>query len=59
MSKQKFDELGNLADPIIRWLNKNFDQHTIIVIQNDRVDLYRGEMGSSLCYYNPLKSSEE
>ena len=56
MNKQLLDNLGKLIAPVIEFLNDNFDPHTIIIIQDDRFDVFRGEMGSGIGY---LKRKEE
>lgn len=50
MNKQFWDNLGKLIAPVIEFLNDNFDPHTIIIIQDDRFDVFRGEMGSGIGY---------
>lgn len=51
MNKQLLDNLGQLITPVIEFLNDNFDPHTIIIIQDDRFDVFRGEMGSGIGYF--------
>lgn len=51
MNKQLLDNLGKLITPVIEVLNNNFDPHTIIIIQDDRFDVFRGEIGSGIGYF--------
>lgn len=51
-------ELGGLGTPIVNFINKNFDPHTIVIITNDRIDLYRGEMGAGIGYFMDRKEKE-
>lgn len=41
--KLKIDELRNLALPVIKYINDNYDPHTKIIVEYDRVELVRGE----------------
>ncbi len=51
MSQEKIKKLGELASPIIQWLNDNFDPHTVVVIQFDRADVLRAEFGAGIAYF--------
>lgn len=55
MSQEKIKKLGELASPIIQWLNDNFDPHTVVVIQFDRADVFRAECGAGIGYFKKDK----
>ena len=42
---EKLKELEHLSTPLVDYLRDNYDPHTVIVIQDDLVRLYREEMG--------------
>lgn len=58
MSKQQMVDAAKLISPVINWLNANFDPHTVIIIQNDRFDIYRGEMGGGIGYFKKEDNDE-
>lgn len=41
---EQVDELGELAKPLIKWLNENGNPYSQIVIEVDAATLYSGEM---------------
>lgn len=57
MKQEKFAELQNLITPVFQFINDNFDPHAIVIIQNDRFDVYRGECGAGIGYWRIEKES--
>lgn len=47
-TEEKFNTLKDAAQPIVDFLNKNYDPHTIVVVREGRVDILREEMGMPL-----------
>lgn len=41
---KKREEFANLVNPLIDWLNTNYDPHTSIIIDCNSAELLRGEM---------------
>lgn len=58
MKEDLMQELGALGAPIVNFINKNFDPHAIVIITNDRIDLYRGEIGAGIGYIVDRKEKE-
>lgn len=50
MTHEKFVELQNLMAKAIQFINDNFDPHTIVIIQNERFDVYSGKCGAGVGY---------
>ena len=50
ISKQEalFDKLKKASQPLIDFLNENYDPMTIAVLREGRVDIFRSEMGMPL-----------
>lgn len=53
MSKTEFDVLQGLCDPVVKYLQDNFDPHTTVVITDDSVRLERTEM------FIPIKTEDD
>lgn len=51
MTQEKFIEFQNLMAQAIQFLNDNYDPHTIVIIQNDRFDVYSGKCGAGIDYF--------
>lgn len=47
-TEEKFNTLKEAAQPLIGFLNDNYDPHTIAVVREGRVDILREEMGMPL-----------
>ena len=45
MTEEQRKEFEELADKIAKFINDNFDPHHIVVIENDRADIYSGIYG--------------
>jgi hypothetical protein len=43
--KVKLAEFDKLTDPLVKYLNENYDPHTTIIIRTNGSELLRGEMG--------------
>ncbi len=46
INREKVQELHDLAKPLSDWLYKNGCPHDMVLIQQDRVELFSGEMAS-------------
>lgn len=57
MTQGKFTELQDLMAQAIQFLNDNFDIHTIIIIQNNRFDVYGGKCGGGIGYFEKGEES--
>lgn len=57
MKQEKFTELQNLMAQAIQFINDNCDPHTIIIIQNDRFDVYGGKCGGGIGYFEKGEES--
>lgn len=42
---EEINKLSQLVKPIQEWLDKNGTPHDVIIIQDDRFDIYSGRMG--------------
>jgi len=42
--RQQMDELNALSKPLNEWLQKNFDPHTKIIIENNSAEIVQGVM---------------
>ena len=51
MTQEKFTELQDLMAQAIQFLNDNCEPHTIVIIQNDRFDVYGGKCGGGIGYF--------
>ena len=43
--KDKADEFKELCRPLNEWLQKNYNPHTKIIIENDRAEVVISDMG--------------
>ena len=48
MDKDKFKQLEEASKPLIEFLRKYYNPHTIVIIQEGRVDVYEGSMSMPL-----------
>lgn len=48
MTQEDFNELTTLVTPIIDYINKHYDSHTCIVIDNERFDVYQAACGGGV-----------
>jgi len=46
--KEKFDTLEKAVQPLIEFLNENYDPMTIAIVTEGRVDILRNEIGMPL-----------
>lgn len=52
MDETEFDVLQNLCEPVVKYLQDNYDPHTTVVITDDSVRLERTEM------FIPIKNGD-
>ena len=45
MTEEQRKEFKELARKMCKFINDNFDPHHIIIIENDRADIYSGRYG--------------
>ena len=43
--KDKLEELKNIAQPLVNYLQNNYDPHTYILVRDDKVEILQEEMG--------------
>lgn len=43
-TEEKREEFSSLVNPLIDWLNANYDPHTSVIITVNNAELLRGEM---------------
>ena len=48
MTQEEFNELATLVTPVIEYINKHYDPHTCIVINNERFDIYQAICGGGV-----------
>ena len=53
MGKTAFDVLQNLCEPVVKYLQDNYDPHTTVLITDDSVRLERTEM------FIPIKTEDD
>ena len=58
MMQEDIRELAGLVKPVSQWLNDHGTPHSIIVVEQDRFDLYDGRCGGGLMY-NCSEANEE
>lgn len=46
MTQEKLAELKELATPLVKWLNENFNPHCEIRITNDGVQVLQAELSN-------------
>lgn len=45
LNNEQIDEFKRVVQPLINWLEDNCDPHTIIIVRDDRAELYGGLVG--------------
>ena len=58
MTQEDIKELAGLVRPVSQWLNDHGTPHSIIIIEQDRFDLYEGKCGGGLVYNYPETNGE-
>ena len=44
VTEEQFEEFRKLADPIVKWLNENFNPHVTVIIDPTHAELLSGEV---------------